>query len=325
MFKPAVVVLTLMLCACASKPQASSAQGTVSASSAPITDKDGKPVPQKNVALFPVQIEGKYGFIDKTGKLAIKADFGGASRFSEGLAAVQPRKGGKVGYIDETGKPVIPLEFDLADPFSEGYAAVMINQLWGYIDKTGKIVVTPKFVSAQRFSEGAALVGIRQGPSTTYAFINPKGDFIMDAAARFEGALPFGDGLSPVRSFGENFRYINHDGKTVIPAKYVTAGDFSGGLAPVEVQMQGGARWGYIDPEGKMIIGPTYLRAIPFTEGLSAVLTREKWGYINAKGAMVIPPKYDEVQQFFGGLAQVRTDKGWVYIDTAGKVIWEPK
>src|SRR6185369_4858024 len=118
--------------------------GTVSASTTPVTDKDGKPVPQKDVALFPVQIAGKYGYIDKTGKMVIKPDFAGASRFSEGLAAVQPRQGSKVGFIDETGKPVIPLEFDLADPFSEGRAAIMINQLWGYIDKTGKIVVPPK-------------------------------------------------------------------------------------------------------------------------------------------------------------------------------------
>ena len=41
-----------------------------------------------------------------------------ADSFNEGLAAV--KKDGKWGYIDETGKTVIPFEYDYAFPFSEG-------------------------------------------------------------------------------------------------------------------------------------------------------------------------------------------------------------
>ena len=52
--------------------------------------------------LFPVEQNGKYGFIDSTGKTVIAPQFDSAGLFSEGLARVQI--GDKWGFIDKTGK-----------------------------------------------------------------------------------------------------------------------------------------------------------------------------------------------------------------------------
>lgn len=49
-------------------------------------------------ALFLVEQENKYGYIDKTGKIVINYQFDGAGRFSEGLARVKIDN--KWGYID---------------------------------------------------------------------------------------------------------------------------------------------------------------------------------------------------------------------------------
>ena len=54
-----------------------------------------------------------------------------ASDFSEGVAAVQIK--GKWGYINATGKLVIPAKFDNAGRFSEGLARVQVGDRWGYI------------------------------------------------------------------------------------------------------------------------------------------------------------------------------------------------
>ncbi len=45
--------------------------------------------------LAAVQLEYKWGYIDKEGKFVIKPEFFDAGDFSEGLAMVQP--GGKIG------------------------------------------------------------------------------------------------------------------------------------------------------------------------------------------------------------------------------------
>jgi len=53
---------------------------------------------------------------------AIAPQYEDAQEFSEGLAAV--KKDGKWGYIDETGKVVIPFQYDVAYVFNEGCAVV---------------------------------------------------------------------------------------------------------------------------------------------------------------------------------------------------------
>src|ERR1035437_5447369 len=183
--------------------------------------------------LFPVRVKDKFGYIDRTGKLVLKADFAGASRFSEGLAAVQLQKYGKVGYIDETGKVIIPPQFDLADPFSEGAADVMKNRLGGYIDKSGQAIIAPRFGAAGRFSEGAAAVAALHGSSLSFNYITRKGNLIL--RTDFESAMPFSEGVAAVRVFGELIGFIDQSGKKVIPPKYTSAGEFSEGLAPVEL------------------------------------------------------------------------------------------
>jgi hypothetical protein len=69
-------------------------------------------------------------------------------------------KNGKTGYIDQTGKLIIPFQFDEAWAFSEGLAPVRIGEDWGYIDASGKIVIKPRFFQASAFSQGFAAVGV---------------------------------------------------------------------------------------------------------------------------------------------------------------------
>lgn len=97
--------------------------------------------------LFLISVDGKYGYIDKTGKIVINPQFDdGAGSFSEGLASVEI--GDKWGFIDKTGKYVINPRFFYACSFSEGLAWVKIGD-WktgyktGYIDKTGKYIWEP--------------------------------------------------------------------------------------------------------------------------------------------------------------------------------------
>ncbi|EOZ2107593.1 WG repeat-containing protein, partial [Campylobacter coli] len=63
--------------------------------------------------------------------------------FSEGLVAV--KLNGKWGFIDKSGKIVIESKFDSGGHFSEGLAGVKLNGKYGLIDKSGKIVIEPIF------------------------------------------------------------------------------------------------------------------------------------------------------------------------------------
>lgn len=91
---------------------------------------------------------GKWGYIDKSGRVVIEPQFtrygGGHAgwwEFTEGLAAV--RIEGKWGYIDKSEQAVIEPQFDYAGPFRDGVARVEVAGKWGYIDKTGKYIWEP--------------------------------------------------------------------------------------------------------------------------------------------------------------------------------------
>ena len=76
-------------------------------------------------------VDGKWGYINKSGIYVIAPQFDGTRPFSEGLAVVWIGgdglgRGGKWGYIDTQGAVVIPLQFDQVSPFTEGLAAVKV-------------------------------------------------------------------------------------------------------------------------------------------------------------------------------------------------------
>lgn len=212
---------------------------------------------------------------EKLGTFAIPPQFADAMPFHDGLAAVLigGEKDGKWGYIDKTGKMVIPPQFNLdrtdtlysnyknykevaSQPhsFSEGLAAFYtgVDYKFGYMDKTGKITIPVQYVLAGDFNEGRAAV---QLADKSYALIDKSGKVI----AQYGRIGPFENGLAPVRIGDENSAtgFIDHDGKLVItlPAEVgsVRYHHFNEGLAPFVTRGKE-KRYGFIDQTGKVVI-----------------------------------------------------------------------
>lgn len=107
--------------------------------------------------LAAVQLNGKWGFIDKKNKVVIPFKYDGAGKFSEGLAAVSINR--KYGFIDRAGALVIPYQYDYVMwTFKEGLVPVELNGRYGYIDINGKTVIPFKYGSADEFKDGKAEV-----------------------------------------------------------------------------------------------------------------------------------------------------------------------
>ena len=78
--------------------------------------------------------------------------------YDEGLAGVKDADG-KWGFIDKTGKLVIPCQWKKTLFFSEGLAGVQDdNEKWGFIDKTGKVVLPFVWSNVQWFRNGRVRV-----------------------------------------------------------------------------------------------------------------------------------------------------------------------
>ncbi|MBP9091072.1 WG repeat-containing protein [bacterium] len=246
-----------------------------------------------------------FGYIDKSGKFAIKPAYGEAEKFHNGRAIVWPEN----AQTDFVG------EFAAIDEYEQ-------------IDKAAKVVA--------RLSEKE-----HDKIRTEFKYKNPE-DYCesIDGSSSF-GILGREIGWQETRGIPSNIsekffegfatkqgshygrQYFDKNGKLAIAQEFNDALRFNEGLAAVQVGNGIDQRWGYIDKAGKFVIQPIYAKASPFHEGLACVgfwndkmdnrysgsnCDTLRFGYINKQGKFVIPPIFMHAYSFSEGLAAARID-----------------
>jgi hypothetical protein len=257
--------------------------------------------PGGEAPLFRILVDGKWGWIDRSGRIVIPPRFDRSDDFSEGLAAVQEekvfgyvdragrlvlvptqeragtlhrrfsgglalvRRGRAFGFIDRTGREVIPPRFVGADDFSEGFALACSASGCGYVDRAGRGVIPDEFMASGPVKGGVACVTIAMAMSRQRVALYLPGAGRMPG--EFEGCGSAAEGLIAVRIEGR-WSYLDTAGRGVIPPRFQWAGDFSGGLAPAG---DGSGRCGYVDRSGAFAIPPRFEACRPFSDGLARV------------------------------------------------------
>ena len=306
----------------------------------------------QNEPLVIVQ-NGKYGYIDHTGKIVIPPSYIWAENFRHGLGTVyacghylsidttgtlQPlrialpgeleiqKQGDKVGFVDEHGQFKIKPVFDDALFFSGGMAAVRIKDKWGFIDTNGKLVIDAKFENAYFFIDGVAIAELQ---TLGYVLIDKSGNVL---ASDLESLQPISEGRVPVKR-NDKTGYLDLQGKVTIPIVYDGGLSFSEGLAAVEKD----DKWGYIDRDGKLVIPFKYDTAGLFGNGLAAIQLGKQSGFINKTGELVFELPFTDASGFTTdaepsghGNTGTAVSRFWTeenlfgYVDTSGRVIWGP-
>jgi DNA-binding transcriptional regulator/RsmH inhibitor MraZ len=119
-----------------------------------------------------VKQKGRFGIIDKVGKVVVPAIYSDLGSVSKLVAFT---KGKLWGFIDLAGKEVIKPEFDRAESFVNGQAIAEKLTLAGVIDEKGKIIVPFSFVSINRLGENFYLVS----SGSKFGLFDNKGKMIV--------------------------------------------------------------------------------------------------------------------------------------------------
>lgn len=117
-----------------------------------------------------------YGFIDRSGKEVIPAEYADAHNFSNGLAAVKDSSN-KWGFVDPDGNIVIKCQYkEVTDFRSNGLAAVQdVYGKWGFVGLDGKVVIKCQYSEVTDFnSEGLADVCL----NGTWQIIDKTGNLV---------------------------------------------------------------------------------------------------------------------------------------------------
>ena len=121
---------------------------------------------------------------------------------------------------------------------------VIVEGRGGYINESGRMVIPPQFFESHPFSDGLALVRKGEDPHLTDSragYVNPAGEFHEIPGAGMLGE--YREGLARARFFsrhvflGTSWCFIDLSGSIVIRTEYDDVGDFSEGLAWVELRV----------------------------------------------------------------------------------------
>ena len=286
--------------------------------------------------------------------MKIVLNYDSANGFCEGMASVC--RDGKWGFIDTSGKEVVPCKYDCVNAFHEGMARVNIGGRWersevdgtpyifggktGFINKTGSEVIPCQYEFTDNFHDGLALIEVREDGKSNYFYIDKSGRRAGPSIKHWDGI--FSEGLAKTYSDGK-CGFMDKTGTVVVPCIYDDAGDFHEGLARVARNNKAPAgypAWGFIDASGKEVVPCKYDHVDDFHEGMAQVWVGGEWrcseddypgihlpilsgckiGYIDKSGREVIPCQYDYAEDFHDGLANVNGG----FIDKAGQVVIQP-
>jgi hypothetical protein len=237
---------------------------------------------------------------------------------------------GKWGYVDSTGKWIVVPQYDYAHEFADGMAAVKIGEQWGYVDSHGQLRIRPQYTSFRGFSDGLATVEVggqdvarRVSIAGRWGFIDKQGKFVIPPS--FYYTRSFGEGLAAVAlpsGFSGKWGFIDRTGTFVIEPQFTWAWQFRGGIAGV---VRNG-ELSYIRKNGAVAftVNGGAGRGFDFTEGLAAVDgPLGKMGFIDTTGTWIIKADFDYAREFQGSLAAVRVGPHWGYINKSGEFVFQ--
>ncbi|MCH8047038.1 MAG: WG repeat-containing protein [Planctomycetes bacterium] len=259
---------------------------------------------------LPVEVNGKYGYVDEHGEIAIPLQYDLASEFSEGLARVMREKTA-IEIIDMGGNVQGTLEnaWSYSD-FSEGLLAYFEREdrergESGYLDAQARVVIPPRFSAAFPFVDGRAVVEVGR----KHGIIDRQGDWVVEP--QFYCVLTFekGEATTPFAK-GEQWGFINRDGEVVLEPRYRDAMPTYQGLTGVWVGTEADESCGVVDVSGQWVIPPKFRHCGGFHDDTIPVAVDDKWGVVDLQGNWIIPPKYTSANAFHDGLSRVYVGGG---------------
>jgi hypothetical protein len=274
--------------------------------------------------LLSVQLNGKWGLINETGKEILSCRYDKNIGFGN-LPIANVQINGKYGIIDKNGKEIVPCKYDKDISFSDGFANVQIDGKYGIVDKNGKEVVSCKYDERVYFSRSGINGGFADVQiNGKHGLLNRKWKEI--AACQYDKQIDFNDNYHTSNPNNANvLRNGKHGvmdtiGTEIIPCLYDYSISFDRkGFADIQTN----GKYGLINKNGKEIVACQYDERILFDDkGFANVKMNGKYGLIDTTGTVIISCLYDYNISFDSqGFAEVQTNRKYGLFNKNGKEI----
>lgn len=283
-----------------------------------------------------VHIKGKYGLIDKTGKIIVAPTYSEIQRFDNGN--MWARKGSKNLLLDHQGKSILKQKYQFLRPSIHQLFFIKVDGKWGVINSEGKTILKPlyrfshieilspkliwatgynkevwvnmqgKILRSKKVDRTKVDLEVFSNNDDLYGYKNSKGKVIIPA--QYDDAQGFYNGVAKV-SKNELYGLINFKGKVIVPLQY----------------SEGMASKGLLDFEGNSVaihykVIKDENKVKPTDEDYDFDLVSVKLGLIDRKGKWVVEPVYQEIRRLsYGGFVEVSKGDNEGLFDRTGKQV----
>lgn len=201
-----------------------------------------------------VNVNDKYGFINKKGEIVIQPIYEKADGFNKGLAAVKVDN--KWGFIDTLGNFIIQPKYDETYGFDYSYtswAVVEVNQKYGIIDRSGNYLLEPIYarlnISDSSLLAEAEIIDNRGSPK--YGMLNEKGEWVL--SPEYEDLFYWDKYVTAMKDDKYGVIELNSK-KIIIPFVYDYMDTYDpNGLTLFSQNKRGKTKYGYFNKEGKVV------------------------------------------------------------------------
>jgi hypothetical protein len=269
-----------------------------------------------------VTVNGKVGFIDRTGRFAIEPTFDKAWEFKPGLGRTSAARGGIFGVIDKTGSWVFQTNYQQVhfasvygrNPASEtrfGWDFKKADR-WGLLDLDGRVVLDAEFDQVQHCADGRLVA--RKNKEWLYfksdgSPLQPPDGRLIDASC---------DGVPPYTlKVGDKFGLVDASSSAITPVHFDAIVRAGSDVKNVKID----GKWGRIGPDGRWLLEPKFDYLSGGVDIFVASIDGKR-GFMRSDGTWLIEPKFDAARLRNGDTAFVTisgatgvlrlTDQSWV-------------
>jgi hypothetical protein len=275
-----------------------------------------------NDGLARVALNGKVGFIDRTGNFAIPPLFDTAWPFNSGLGRTSAERDGIVGVIDNSGSWVFQTNYEqvrLAIAFGRNDHRAFgwhfkKGDRWGLLDLNGRVVLDANFDETIQYCTDGRLAAYKNKERLRFKAdgspLQPPDGRLVDASC-YGGAPPY------TLKIGDKFGLVDVNSNPLTPVQFDAVTWAGPGVKSVKID----GKWGRIGPDGRWLLEPKFDYISNGVESFVASIDGKR-GFMRSDGSWLIEPKFDAARlrgddtafvTVSGATSVVRlTDQSWM-------------
>jgi hypothetical protein len=241
-----------------------------------------------------VVINGKIGFIDRTGNFAVEPVFDKAWEFRPGVGRTSAERDGIVGAIDKAGSWVFQTNYqrvDLALHWKTDSKSGTVfgwnfkkNDRWGLLNLDGRVVLDADFDQTIHYCADSGRLDAYKNKEWFY--FKADGRPLQPTDGRLVNA-PCGGVLYTLK-IGDKFGLVDADSRPLTPVHFDAVIPVGPDVRNVKID----GKWGRIGPGGHWLLEPRFDYVSGGTDIFVASIDGKR-GFMRSDGSWLIEPQFD--------------------------------